>query len=210
MLGGLAPGMDEGPSSQLSVSSATLHEAAGRRGALPSSLKPIDRAMTVHGPALPVRCPPGDNLWIHRALAEAIPGEVLVVDCGSGTEHGYWGEIMATSAIARGVAGLIITGAVRDSLALRALGLPTFSNGICIQGTDKDPAGDGAVGAPVRIGAVTIGRGDIVVGDADGIVVLAPNIAAGALRAARDRDVREMAILERVRDGALTLDIYDL
>jgi 4-hydroxy-4-methyl-2-oxoglutarate aldolase len=71
---------------------ASIHEAAGRSGALPSHIKPVSAAMTVAGPALPVRCPPGDNLWIHRALFEAKPGEVLVVDCGSGDEYGYWGR----------------------------------------------------------------------------------------------------------------------
>ena len=189
-------------------STATLHEAAGRRGALPSVIKPIDAAMRLAGPALPVRCPPGDNLWIHRALAEARPGDVLVVDCGPGDEFGYWGEVMGTAAIARGVAGLVISGGVRDSLALIRLGLPTFSGRICIAGTGKDPAGDGAVGEPVRIGGVVIRKGDLVVGDADGVLVLSPEEAARAIPDARERDAKEAGILEQVRAGALTLDVY--
>ncbi|MBP7339140.1 4-hydroxy-4-methyl-2-oxoglutarate aldolase [Niveispirillum sp.] len=192
------------------ISSASLHEAAGRRGALPSSIKPIDRRMSVEGPALPVRCPPGDNLWIHRALAQVKPGDVLVVECGPGTEFGYWGEIMATSAIALGAAGLVITGGVRDSLQLIDLGLPTFAGAICIQGTGKDPGGDGAVGEPVRIGAVTVRRGDLVVGDADGVIILPAADAPALVQAARDRDAKEAGILERVRAGALTLDVYKL
>jgi 4-hydroxy-4-methyl-2-oxoglutarate aldolase len=177
---------------------------------LPSFIKPIDRLMSVQGPALPVRCPPGDNLWIHRALAAVKQGEVLVVECGPGMEFGYWGEIMATSAIALGAAGLIITGGVRDSQQLIALGLPTFAGAICIQGTGKDPNGDGAVGEPVRIGAVTVSRGDLVVGDADGVIILPASDGPALIQAAHNRDAKEAEILERVRAGALTLDIYNL
>jgi 4-hydroxy-4-methyl-2-oxoglutarate aldolase len=166
--------------------------------------------MVVAGPALPVRCPPGDNLWIHRALIEAKPGDVLVVDCGEGDEFGYWGEILATSAIARGVAGLVITGGVRDSLALIELGLPTFAGRICIQGTVKDPEGDGAVGEAVTIGQVTVQRGDLVVGDADGVLALPAAVAATAVPAALARDRKEAEILERVRAGEPTLEVYNL
>ncbi len=189
---------------------ATLHEAYGRRGALPSNLKPICRDMRIFGPALPVRCPPGDNLWIHRAMAEARPGDVLVVECGTGDEFGYWGGIMATSAAALKLGGLVITGGVRDSLELLEIGFPTFSGRICIQGTGKDPEGDGAVGEPVRIGNVTIRKGDLVVGDADGLVVLPPQDAAWVVPAAHERDAKEAVIIERVRAGELTLDVYKL
>ncbi|HKR93486.1 RraA family protein [Novosphingobium sp.] len=191
-------------------STATLHEAAGRRGALPSHLKPIDPAMRLLGPALPVRCPAGDNLWIHRALAEAKTGDVLVIDCGPGDEFGYWGEIMATAAIARGIAGLVITGGVRDSLALIALGLPTFAGRVCIQGTGKDPAGDGAVGETIRVGGVAVRTGDLVVGDADGVLILPAEEGDRVLAAGRERDRKEESILEKVRAGALTLDVYNL
>lgn len=192
------------------VSAATLHEAYGRRGALPSHLKPLDRHMRINGPALPVRCPPGDNLWIHRAMAAAQPGDVLVVDCGEGDEFGYWGGIMATSAVALKLGGLVITGGVRDSLELLELGFPTFAGRICIQGTGKDPDGDGAVGNPVRIGNVTVRKGDLIVGDADGIVVLPPHAAAWVVPAGQERDAKEAAILERVRAGELTLEVYNL
>jgi 4-hydroxy-4-methyl-2-oxoglutarate aldolase len=192
------------------LSSASLHEAARKAGALPAVLKPLDPSMRLCGRALPVRCPAGDNLWIHRALAEARAGEVLVVDTGSGAAFGYWGEIMATAAITRGLAGLVITGGVRDSLRLIELGLPTFSAGICIRGTGKDPNGAGAVGEPVRIGEVVVGRGDLVFGDADGVVVLGPEAAAAAVPAAAQRDADEAAILAEIRAGALTLDVYKL
>ena len=192
------------------LSAASLHEAAGRNGALPAVLKPIDPAMRLCGRALPVRCPPGDNLWIHRALAASAPGDVLVVQTGGGVEFGYWGEIMATSAVARGVSGLVITGGVRDSSQLIALGLPTFAACVCIRGTVKDPRSEGTVGEPVRIGEIQIHRGDLVFGDADGLVVLSPQAAAPAVAAAEQRDADEVGILEQVRQGALTLDIYKL
>lgn len=192
------------------LSAASLHEAAGRTGALPSRLKPIDRSMRACGPALPVRCPPGDNLWIHRAIAAAQPGDILVVDCGPGNEFGYWGEIMATAAIVRGVAGLVITGGVRDSLELVKLGLPTFSGNICITGTGKDPAGDGAVGEPVRIGEINIRLGDLVLADSDGVLALSPEAAERAIPHARSRDAKEIDILDQIRAGALTLDVYNL
>lgn len=191
-------------------SSASLHEAAGRIGALPSHIKPVSTAMRMYGPALPVRCPPGDNLLIHRALEHALPGEILVVDCGPGDEFGYWGEIMATAAITRGVAGLVITGGVRDCHDLIALGLPTFAGRVCIQGTVKDPKGDGAVGEPVRIGATMIRKGDLVVGDRDGVLVLSPEVAAWAVPSARDRDAKEKIIIAQIKAGASTLEVYNL
>lgn len=191
-------------------STASLHEAAGRIGALPSGIKPLASTMRFAGPALPVRCPPGDNLWIHKALAIAQPGDVLVVDCGPGYEFGYWGEIMATAALVRGLAGLVITGGVRDSLELICLGLPTFSGRICIQGTGKDRKGDGAVGDSVRIGSVNIRKGDLIVGDADGVLALTPEVAQWAVPAARDRDNKEKGIIEQIKAGALTLDVYNL
>ena len=192
------------------LSAASLHEAARKAGALPAALKPLDPTMRLCGRALPVRCPAGDNLWIHRALAVAEPGDVLVVETGAGADFGYWGEIMATAAIARGVAGLVITGGVRDSLQLITLGLATFSAGVSIRGTVKDPSGDGAVGEPVRIGEILVRKGDLVFGDADGVVVLAPDAAKVAVPAAEQRDADEVGILEQIRAGALTLDVYKL
>jgi 4-hydroxy-4-methyl-2-oxoglutarate aldolase len=196
------------------LSSAGLHEAAGQLGALPAALKPICAAMRLCGRALPVRCPAGDNLWIHRALAESRAGDVLVVDTGRldgpDPDFGYWGEIMATAAMARHLAGLVIAGGVRDSRALIALGLPTFSACISIRGTLKNPEGDGAVGQPVQIGEIVVRRGDLVFGDADGVCVLDPRVARSAIPAAARRDADEITILEKVRAGALTLDVYEL
>jgi 4-hydroxy-4-methyl-2-oxoglutarate aldolase len=191
------------------LSAATAHEAAKRRGALPAGIKPIASDMYVCGPALPVRCPAGDNLWIHKALAVSAPGEVLVVDCGAdGRGYGYWGEIMATAAIARAAAGLVITGGVRDTCRLIEMALPTFAGAVTVRGTGKDHAGDGAVGEPVRIGEVVVRRGDLVIGDADGVIVLPAAEADAIVAAGLHRDADEAAILEKLAGGALTIDVY--
>lgn len=193
------------------LSTATVHEAAGRLGALPHDIRPLDRAMHVAGRALPVRCPAGDNLFIHRALAEAADGDVLVVDTGAdGRGFGYWGEIMATAAMVRGVSGLVTTGGVRDSLQLIQMGHPTFSATVTIRGTGKNSALDGAVGEPIRLGEVVVRRGDLVIGDADGVVVIASAIAAEIVQKSEDRDRAESDIIERINQGALTLDVYNL
>ncbi|BBC30916.1 hypothetical protein SGFS_022100 [Streptomyces graminofaciens] len=190
------------------LSSATLHEAAGRTGALPSVIGPAFAAARVAGPAFPVASPPGDNLWIHRAVYSAEPGDVLVVDVGGGTEFGYWGEILSTAALARGLAGLVINGGVRDRDALTELGLPVFSAGLCIRGTGKDFDGTGSLGTPVRVGEVFVGRGDLVVGDADGVVVIPQADIEAVLKAAAERETKEAALMRRIRAGERTLDLY--
>ena len=119
------------------LGAATLHEAAGRIGALPSAIKPVAPDMRVAGPAFTVHIPAGDNLWIHRALYEAAPGDVLVVSTSGGIEWGYWGDILNTAAIAQGLGGLVIDGGVRDVAGLSTMSLPVFSNGICLRGTIK-------------------------------------------------------------------------
>ncbi|MFJ9562830.1 RraA family protein [Streptomyces fuscichromogenes] len=191
-----------------SASSATLHEAAGRKGALPSAIGPAFTGARVVGPAFPVASPPGDNLWIHRALYAARPGDVLVVDVGGGTEFGYWGEILSTAAIARGLAGLVINGGVRDRDALADLGLPVFSTGLCIQGTGKDFDATGSLGERVRIGEVFVERGDLVVGDADGVVVIPRADTESVLDAGAERDAKEAELMRRIRAGERTLDLY--
>lgn len=192
------------------LSSAGLHEASGRCGALPARLKPLTVSMRLCGRALPVRCPAGDNLWIHRALDQAKPSDAIIVECGEGVEYGYWGEIMATAAAARKVAGLVITGGVRDSAELITLGLPTFSACVSIRGAGKNPDLNGAVGDPVRIGEIVVRQGDLVFGDADGVCVLSPEAASTAVPAAIDRDEAEKEILEKIRAGASTTEVYKL
>ena len=114
------------------LSSATLHEASQKIGALPSAIKPLDPRMKCVGPALTVHSPPGDNLWLHRALDVAQPGDVMVVFASGAYEYGYWGEIMSTMAMARGMAGLVIDGCVRDASILPKVGFPVFATMIIL------------------------------------------------------------------------------
>lgn len=191
-------------------SSASLHEAAGKTGALPMHIKPLATSMRVCGPAFTVRCPAGDNLWLHRAIYAASFGDVLVVDVGAGLEHGYWGEIMTVAAQARSLQGLVIAGGVRDVQTLIRVGFPVFSGMPSIRGTGKDPCGDGAIGTSIALGNVQIETGDLIFGDADGVVAIAKDRAAAAVERAYARDAQEQSIMERLRTGESTISIYNL
>jgi 4-hydroxy-4-methyl-2-oxoglutarate aldolase len=191
-------------------STATLHEAAGQIGALPSAIKPICSTFRVAGPAFTVKSPGGDNLWMHRAIYAAQAGDVLVVHTSGQYDYGYWGEIMSTAAKARGIAGLVIDGCVRDGNLLQQLDFPVFARGLCIRGTTKDPGVEGWINAPVLLGGhdVMLKSGDLIVGDGDGVVCIPGADAAAVLRNAQEREAKERDILERLRAGASTLDLY--
>lgn len=192
------------------ISTATAHEAAGKTGALPPSIQPLSPALRLCGRALPVLSPPGDNLFLHHAIYAGSPGEILVVDTSGAADFGYWGEVMTLAAQMRGLAGLVITGAVRDSERLIEMGFPVFSTGRCILGTGKDPSGRGQIGAPIRIGDVEVRHRDIVLGDADGVMIL-PEASAGAIiTESKRRDCAEQEIFARLRANATTLEIYRL
>lgn len=190
------------------LGAATLSEAAGGDVALPTVLRPLDRDLPVAGWALPVLSPPGDNLWLHRAVWEAQPGEALVVDVLGGLEFGYWGEVLTEAARARGIAGLVISGGVRDAAAIRRMRFPVFSTGLCVEGTSKRQDGEGSVGEPIRLGSVKVSRGDLIVGDEDGVVVIPAADAARVVEAGLARQQRELGYIARIRAGETTLDIY--
>jgi 4-hydroxy-4-methyl-2-oxoglutarate aldolase len=160
---------------------ATLHEAAGKMGALPSAIKPVSRSFRVCGPAVTVQGPPGESLWLHRGIYAAQPGQVLVVNVGGQFDHGYWGEMMSSAALARG---------------------------LCIRGTGKDFGALGWINYPVLMGSVTVHAGDLIVGDTDGVVAIATEQVSRVLDAASRREQEEAAILERLAAGERTLDIY--
>jgi len=194
----------------LSFGTATLHEAAGRSGALPARLRPVFPEARLAGPALPVLVPVGDNLWIHRALYQAEPGAVLVVAATAADEFGYWGEILSEAALARRLGGLVIDGGVRDTVELRRVGFPVFSAAVCIKGTLKDAAGPGAIGRPVSLGGVRVAPGDLIVGDADGVVCLPADRVDEVLAASQARLDKEADVIKRLRAGETSLDIYGL
>ena len=188
--------------------SATLHEAAGRVGALPSAIKPVEDSWVMAGPAFTVHCPAGDNLWIHRGLYAASPGDVLVVFASGGIEWGYWGDIMNTAAIVAGLAGLAIDGGVRDTAGLARMGFPVFSRGVCIRGTIKDHDGIAFLGQTVRLGEVLVRPGDLIVGDRDGVVAIATGRVDEVLEKAAAREADEADKIARIQRGERTIDIY--
>lgn len=190
------------------VSTATLHEAANKSGALPSAIKPTSPGFRLCGSALTVQSPGGDNLWLHRALEIAQPGDVLVVHVSGQPNHGYWGEIMSTAAQVRGLGGLVIDGCVRDGELLEKIGFPVFARGLCIRGTGKDFGARGWINAPVLLDDVVISPGDLIVGDGDGVVCIAHARIETVLAKAHERDQLEADILRRIEAGESTLDVY--
>jgi len=192
-------------------SSSTIYEAAGRKGALPSGIRPLSERLPVEGRAFTVRTAPGDNLWLHRAVAKAGAGDVLVVATGDERgEQAYWGDVMTLAAQSREIAGLVIDGQVRDGVEIVRMGFPVFARGLCMRGPTKNAEAPGSLQEPITIGDVTIRPGDLVVGDGDGVVVVARDEEEAALRKAEEREDAEALIRERLRNGETTLEIYGL
>lgn len=191
-------------------STATLHEAAGRIGALPSAIRAVHPSFSLWGPAYPLRCAAGDNLALHHAIYAASPGDVLVADVGDGVAYGYWGEVLSEAAKARGLGGLVLGGGARDSVALAEVGFPVFAAGICIRGTVKVPGSGEAIGDPVVLGDVRIRRGDLVAGDHDGVVVIPAEQVERVLADSDSRDRKEVDFIKRLREGKSTVDLFDL
>jgi 4-hydroxy-4-methyl-2-oxoglutarate aldolase len=192
----------------LAHGTATLGEAWPATRIMDAPLRALAPGMVLAGPALTVRCLPGDNLALHLAMAQARGGEVLVVDYGGSLDSGPFGEIMALACQLRGIAGMVIDGAVRDAAQITALGFPVFARGLNIRGTAKRDRGQ--IGLPVTIGGLTIAPGDIVLADADAIVALAADDLPAALAAAAARTAREAVIMDRLRQGETTLSILGL
>lgn len=191
------------------LDAATLHEAGGRIGVMPSAIKPISLGMRICGPAVTVHSPGGDNLWLHRAIYVAQPGDVLVVHVSEAYDFGYWGEIMSCAAHARGLAGLVIDGCVRDGAVLKDFVLPVFARGLCIRGTGKDYNARGWINHPTLFGDLTVRPGDLIVGDTDGVVAIPHERCAEVVIAAQQRQAKEAGILDRLRNGERTLELYN-
>ena len=190
----------------LELGAATLGESGAHR--MRSRVAAVWPGAGVAGTAVPVVCTPGDNLAIHVAVAHAAPGAVLCVDVGDDRELGYWGEVLTTGAQARGIAGLVIDGCVRDVAALEAHGFPVFSTGIALTGATKARAG--SVGAPASVGDVLVHEGDLVVGDRDGVVVVPRDTVDAVLAAGWARAEREAGLFEALRAGGTTIDLLGL
>jgi 4-hydroxy-4-methyl-2-oxoglutarate aldolase len=188
---------------------ATLHEAGGRIGVMPSAIKPVVPQFRLCGPAVTVHSPGGDNLWLHRALYVAQPGDVLVVHVSGAYDYGYWGEIMSAAAMARKLGGLVIDGCVRDGAILADFGFPVFSRGLCIRGTGKDFGARGWINHPVLFDDLTVHAGDLIVGDTDGVVAVPRARSADVVASALTREAKEAAIIARIEQGERTLEVYN-
>jgi len=187
---------------------ATLHEAAGKIGVLPTAIKPVHPHFRVCGPAITVDAPGGDNLWIHRAIYAAQPGDILVVNVSKQYDHGYWGEIMSTACRVRRLGGLVINGCVRDHTLLNEIGFPIFARGLSIRGTGKDFQARGWINYPTLFDDVVVSAGDLIVGDSDGVVSIPLDRVAEVVQAACQREVFEADVLKRLEQGESSLAIY--
>lgn len=187
---------------------ATVHEAQGKTGLLLPYMRPLDVSMHAAGSAVTVLCGVGDNLMLHAALAVVQPGDVLVVAIAGESTHGMFGDLLAASCRSRGVAGIVIDAGVRDILALTALGFPVWSKTVCAQGTTKVVAG--SVNVPIVCAGASVTPGDVVIGDADGVVVVPRDNASVVAAAAEQRDELEERMRARLQAGELSLDLYGL
>ena len=189
-------------------SPATLHEAQGRRGALSSRLKPVDYRMKLCGPAFTVKCAPRDNIMLQLAINYAQPGDIVVVSAGEYEEAGSFGDVLANACLAKGIGGLVTDTGVRDTLQLRDLGFPVFSLSVCIKGTVKETLG--AVNDPITIGDELVFPGDIIVGDADGLVVVRKDEALTVAELAQAREDAEAGYIAAYKAGKSVIEVSNL
>jgi 4-hydroxy-4-methyl-2-oxoglutarate aldolase len=178
---------------------ATVYEASGRTGSVHPAVKAIAKGMRLLGPALTVSCHPNDNLMLHKAIQIAQPGDVIVAETGGYWNAGYFGGLMAGSAQARGIAGLAIDGGIRDSEEIIEMGFPIFSRVVCMRGTTK--AMLGRINHPILFADVLVRPGDLVLGDDDGIVIVARERLTEVLEAAEKRVQAEQDKAEQLNKG---------
>jgi 4-hydroxy-4-methyl-2-oxoglutarate aldolase len=191
----------------LDLGASTLYEAGGGTGALDPAIRPVWHGAALCGPAYPLMCAIGDNLAVHRALECCRPGDVLIVSA-RGDNSGYFGEVLANAAQARGVRGIVIDGGVRDIDAFERMRFPVFARWISMRRTVKQDPGD--IGQPIDVGGVLVTPGSVVVADADGVFVSEASKFAQTIQDAEARAARESTLISKIKAGELTLDLLGL
>jgi 4-hydroxy-4-methyl-2-oxoglutarate aldolase len=190
----------------LTLGSATLGESGGQ--GLNSRIHAMWLGARFAGPAFAVRCPVGDNLAMHAAVARAPRGSVLAVTVAGDVSRGYWGEVLATAAQAAGIVALVIDGTIRDLDRLAAMEFPVFARGHSLPGASK--SGPGEIGGTIAVGDATVRAGDWLVADADGIVVISQEVLDDVITAARAREAKERGMFDRLKAGATTVELLGL